>query len=86
MSVWHACNTTHCRAGWAITLAGKAGEELEYRFGPEDAGRRIYLASTGRAPHFFASNYAALADIREQARRQGYEAAKLGPRAGERGR
>ena len=64
MGNWH-CGTTHCRAGWAITLAGDAGAELERLFGPETAGRLIYEASTGRpAPDFFASNAEALADIR----------------------
>ena len=29
MSDWHTCKTTHCRAGWAVTLAGDAGKELE---------------------------------------------------------
>jgi len=67
MSTWHRCETTHCRAGWAIALAGDAGAALEQRFGAEDAGRRIYLASTGRVPDFFANNEDALADMREQA-------------------
>src|SRR6185437_12847560 len=59
------CGTTHCRAGSAIHLAGAAGYALEKRLGSaEDAGRAIYLASTGRAPYFYASNDAALADIR----------------------
>lgn len=30
MSNWHSCNTTHCRGGWAIHLAGNAGYELEF--------------------------------------------------------
>lgn len=64
MGRWH-CGTTHCRAGWAITLAGEAGAALESKVGPEMAGRLIYEASTGRmAPDFFASNADALADIR----------------------
>jgi hypothetical protein len=67
MDTWHTCETTHCRAGWAITLAGEAGKKLEERYGPEDAGRRIYLASTGRCPWFFGSNEDALKDLREQA-------------------
>jgi hypothetical protein len=59
------CGTTHCRAGSAIHLAGAAGYALEKRLGSaEEAGRAIYLASTGRVPHFYASNIAALADIR----------------------
>jgi hypothetical protein len=59
------CGTTHCRAGSAIHLAGVAGYALEKRLGSaEQAGRAIYLASTGRSPHFYASNERALADIR----------------------
>jgi len=67
MSAWHTCKTTHCRAGWAVALAGNAGQALESRYGTEDAGRRIYLASAGRCPWFFDSNERALADIRAQA-------------------
>ena len=67
MGTWHQCETTHCRAGWAITLAGPEGAKLEERLGPDEAGRRIYIVSTGRVPDFFASNDAALADLREQA-------------------
>lgn len=29
MGAWHTCDTTHCRAGWVVTLAGKKGKELE---------------------------------------------------------
>jgi hypothetical protein len=65
MSTWHQCATTHCRAGWAITLAGEAGQKLEEKYGPERAGGMIYKASTGRIPHFFATNADALADIRK---------------------
>ena len=67
MSDWHhgdPCGTTHCRAGWAIFLAGPAGAELERQTSPEQAGRAIYLASTGRVPHFFASDERALEDIK----------------------
>ncbi len=68
MSTWHSCETTHCRAGWAIHLAGEKGYGLEKQLGSaEAAGRAIYLASTGRAPHFFASNERAMADIRRSA-------------------
>jgi len=68
MDNWHGpdgwCGTTHCRAGTAIHLAGQAGYALEQELGPERAGRAIYLASTGRCPHFFATTDRALADIR----------------------
>jgi uncharacterized protein (DUF2237 family) len=67
MSTWHTCLTTHCRAGWAITLAGDAGKVLEEKYGPQCAGTLIYRASTGHVPHFFATNERALEDIREQA-------------------
>jgi uncharacterized protein YjbI with pentapeptide repeats len=65
MATWHLCATTHCRAGWAITLAGEAGRKMEEKYGPERAGGMIYKASTGRIPHFFATNERALEDIRK---------------------
>jgi uncharacterized protein YjbI with pentapeptide repeats len=63
MDAWHTCETTHCRAGWAITLAGN---ELEQLIGPCAAGALIYAASRPdkRVPDFFASDEDALADIR----------------------
>jgi hypothetical protein len=65
MNGWHGtCDTTHCRAGWAIHLAGEAGYALEKEIGAHMAGRAIYLASTGRVPHFFATDERALEDIR----------------------
>ena len=33
MSRWHTCDTTHCRAGWVVKLAGAEGAELERRYG-----------------------------------------------------
>ena len=70
MSTWHTCETTHCRAGFAVHLAGAAGYELEKQLGSQRAGAAIYRASTGRVPHFFANNEAALLDIRECAAEQ----------------
>ncbi len=70
MSQWHTCETTHCRAGWAITLAGEAGKTLESEYGPHHAGRMLYIAATGRAPHFFASDEAAMEDIKACAAEQ----------------
>jgi hypothetical protein len=65
MCAWHKCDTTHCRAGWAIHLAGMAGYELERKLGDSGrAGRAIYMASTGRSPDFSATNAKALEDIR----------------------
>lgn len=70
MSQWHSCETTHCRAGWAITLAGPEGKKLEEKYGPRHAGAMIYRASTGRSPYFYASNDDALADIKKCAAEQ----------------
>jgi hypothetical protein len=73
MTDWHhgdACGTTHCRAGWAVFLAGSAGAELERTTSPEHAGRAIYLASTGRVPNFFASTDRALEDLKRCASEQ----------------
>jgi hypothetical protein len=79
MGAWHTCETTHCRAGWAIHLAGPAGYALQEKLGGEDrggaerAGRAIYRASTGRVPHFFADNESALEDIKRCAEEQATE-------------
>jgi hypothetical protein len=70
MNDWHTCNTAHCRAGWAIHMAGDAGYALEKKYGPEHAGAMIYRASTGRVPYFFASNEDALEDIKRCAAEQ----------------
>ena len=65
MGAWHTCDTTHCRAGWAVVLAGSAGKELEGKYGPHRAGQLIYGCGTGRVPHFFATNERAMEDIRK---------------------
>ena len=69
MSQWHTCETTHCRAGWAIHLAGDGGRVLESIYGSEVAGTLIYLAARPgkKHPDFFASNEDALASIRADA-------------------
>lgn len=71
MSQWHTCDTTHCRAGWVVTLAGEAGAKLERRFGSLLAAMKIYDASCPGfkiAPcRFFDSNEEALADIKRLA-------------------
>ena len=77
MSSWHGiddhwCGTTHCRAGWAVHIAGEKGKALQDKVGPQMAGTLIYHASRpGQpAPHFFASTNEALADIRKCAAEQ----------------
>lgn len=64
MGTWHTCETTHCRAGWAITVS-PLGRELEETFGSALAGAVVYLASTDMLPDFYASDETALADIRQ---------------------
>jgi uncharacterized protein YjbI with pentapeptide repeats len=69
MQVWHSfCGTAHCRAGWAITLAGNEGKDLELRYGPSVAGALVYYASTGRGqiPNWRQSNREAMDDITGQ--------------------
>ena len=75
MGAWHTCQTTHCRAGWAIVLAGEKGKELEKKVGPHRAGMLIYGCSTGNVPYFYANNEDALADIRACAARSSQPAA-----------
>lgn len=60
------CGTTHCRAGWAIALAGKAGFKIEEKFNPWIAGALIYWKSAGHIPDFFTSEKAALEDMRRR--------------------
>ena len=69
MGQWHTCQTTHCRAGWAITLAGEDGAKLEASIGSAAAGSLIYAASRPgkRVPDFYASNDDAMDDIRASA-------------------
>jgi len=69
MSDWHTCDTTHCRAGWVVTLAGEAGRALEEATTTLHAAMRIYRASdpTWRMSDFFASNESALADMKRLA-------------------
>jgi hypothetical protein len=71
MSTWHTCQNTHCRAGWVVTLAGKAGKELEEHFDTLLAAMKICDAS---APgfkinpcRFFDLNDDALADMKRLA-------------------
>ena len=69
MEVWH-CGTTHCRAGWVVTLAGKPGRELEEKIGTNAAAALIYMASDPdleQIPDWVASNEDALADIQAMA-------------------
>ena len=77
MAHWHgdadagpACETTHCRAGWAVHLAGEKGYALEKKFDAAYAGRMIYLVSAGYVPEFYTDNETALEDIKKRAAEQ----------------
>mgnify|MGYP003455648224 CR=1 FL=1 len=67
MSSWHTCETTHCRAGWAVVLHPQ-GKELEEKYGTNAAGALIYNACAGFVPNFYASDEDAMADIIEKAK------------------
>ena len=45
MCAWHLCETTHCRAGWVVHLAGAAGYKLEEFYGTCLAAQLIYRES-----------------------------------------
>ena len=73
MADWHICDTTHCRAGWAVVLAGEEGQKLEEQLGTNVAASLIYAKSSpcgSRVPNWYASNEEALADIKDRAQRQ----------------
>jgi hypothetical protein len=73
MGNWHTCETTHCRAGWVVTLAGQAGKELEERTSTEFAAKQIYKASSSIpvAPvRFYEKNEVAMADIERCAKEE----------------
>ena len=57
MGTWHTCETTHCMAGWAITLAGDEGKKLESKYGPHAAG--TILLGVEVSDWFYLSNDAA---------------------------
>jgi len=67
MDDWHTCETTHCRAGWVVALAGKEGKELELKTSTLFTAMAIYRASSdiGVSPSmFFVSNEEALEDMK----------------------
>ena len=69
MDNWHSCNTTHCRGGWVVHLAGEAGYALERFHNAALAAQLIYRESG--APinpcRFYDSNEDALADMKRLA-------------------
>ncbi len=67
MDSWHTCNTTHCRAGWAIHLAGEKGYELEKRLGTPLAALKIYRENSDlevHMPDFYKTNKETMEDMK----------------------
>jgi hypothetical protein len=64
MDNWHTCETTHCRAGWAVVIS-PVGRTLESIYGTGPAAALIYAASypKNKVPNFYASDKDAMADI-----------------------
>jgi hypothetical protein len=72
MGSWHSCETTHCRAGWVVHLAGPAGYALEKFHNTELAAMLIYRESGHyiNPARFYDGNDAAMEDIRKLAEAQ----------------
>jgi hypothetical protein len=67
MNNWHTCETTHCRAGWVVTLAGEAGKALESKTSTLFAAMQIYKASSAIRvfpARFFETNREAMDDMK----------------------
>jgi hypothetical protein len=69
MGSWHVCDTTHCRAGWVIALAGEAGKALEDFHNAPLAAQLIYRESGYEINpcRFYDTNEAAMEDMRRLA-------------------
>ena len=69
MNTWHTCDTTHCRAGWVVHLAGEAGYALEKQTSPLFAAQQIYKASGYLISpvRFFDGNEQAMEDMKKLA-------------------
>lgn len=68
MDIWHTCETTHCRAGWIVVLAGEEGKALEKETSTLFAAMHIYHKSSPTinvSPvRFFETSEIAMADIK----------------------
>jgi len=71
MGSWHTCETTHCRAGWVVALAGDEGKALEGFYGTPLAAIKIYRASSDLpvawALRFFETDEEAMEDMNHMA-------------------
>lgn len=67
MNDWHTCETTHCRAGWVVHLAGPLGYELEKQTSTEFAAMMIYKESSPirvSPARFYETEENAMADMK----------------------
>jgi len=66
MGDWHTCETTHCRAGWVVHLAGEEGKALEDFHDTCLAAQLIYRESGYEINpcRFFDTPEDAMADIK----------------------
>ncbi len=70
MNNWHACDTTHCWAGWIVHIAGDDGKALEDKTSTPFAAMMIYKKSNGKSINpawFYLSNEEAMEKIKEVA-------------------
>lgn len=80
MGNWHTCETTHCRAGWVVHLAGEKGHALENATSTAFAAMQIYKHSSDihvGPNQFFSSNDEALADMRRCAEEEAKSALEV---------
>lgn len=73
MCNWHTCETTHCRAGWVVHLAGDAGRKLEEHTSTLFAAIQIYKESSPirvSPSRFFESDELALEDMKNCAEQE----------------
>ena len=73
MGNWHTCETTHCIAGWVVTLAGEAGKVMEGLMGTPAAAAFIYMASDPdleKIPDFHCSNDEAMENAKKLAEQE----------------
>jgi hypothetical protein len=74
MGEWHTCDTTHCRAGWVVNLAGKEGLKLEEETSTLFAAMQIYHKSSPEIKvsptRFFETNEKAMEDIKGCAKKE----------------
>ena len=73
MDEWHTCETTHCRAGWVVHLAGEDGKKLEEKTDTPLAALLIYKKSSQirvSPRRFYDSEYIAMRDIERCAREE----------------